>query len=59
MWIKPCLSKIRKSEGTPRTHHSLPQDQALRGACVDLQFDRLWRVLAAETEKKNNYIFYP
>lgn len=25
-----------------RTHHSLPQDQTLGGAGVDLQLDSLW-----------------
>lgn len=37
-----------------RTHHSLPQDQALRGAGVDLQLNGLWRVMGTETEKITN-----
>lgn len=41
-----------KSEDRTRTHHSLPQDQALRGASVDLQLDGLWRVMGTKTHKK-------
>lgn len=48
-----------KSEDRTRTHHSLPQDQALRGASVDLQLDGLWRVMGTKTHKKNPNYFTP
>lgn len=54
IWIKPQLSPIiDKSPDRTRTYHSLPQDQALSGASVDLQFDGLRRVMGTRTE--NNF----
>lgn len=43
-------SRLRNKTRT-WTYHSLPQDQTLRGAGVDLQFDGLWRVMGTKTDK--------
>lgn len=53
--MKPRLSPTEgESEDGIRTHHSLPQDQALRGVSVDLQLNGLRRVIGTKTNKKKN-----
>lgn len=53
IWMKPRLSPTKgESEDRTRTHHSLPQDQALRGVSVDLQLNGLWRVIGTKKKTK-------
>lgn len=50
--LQSYSSVLSQDQDGAWTYHSLPQDQALRGAGVDLQFDGLWRVLRTKTDKK-------